>query len=129
MLMSNLILKINLLIVILVGTPALSGVGDVYYCVMDTRGHYSVEDNYLDSGPSDGRFIIKQSSDFLEFEESSKYQGFLSMYPYEVKSNNIIVSTEPSTHRIWFDGNKLTYIISQSEGLDHFLIFATCTTF
>lgn len=106
-------------------TSAQSAVNDVYYCVTDLFGSFDNEQNAFSQYQRGDRFIFKQNSMYLEFDQPNNL-ALLPMYPY-IEDKGVIVSTFPYSHRIWFDGKKFTYIVSQS--FSHFLVFATCSTF
>lgn len=109
-------------------TSAYSGVGDVYYCVVDGIGSFENEEKKFTQYQTGDRFIFKQLEKVLEFDQHSNL-AILPIYPYSEDDNGIIVSTFPASHRVWFDGQKFTHIVSQSDVLNHFVLFATCSSF
>ncbi|MDA9159098.1 hypothetical protein N9O21_00880 [Rhodobacteraceae bacterium] len=123
--MKNLSFKICLVIASLASTPSFSGVGDVYYCTVDFFGSFSNEKKILETHSGFDKFMFKQNQNTLEFDDG---YIFFRTHNYEEK-DEIIVTINPLSNHIWFDGKKFTLTISQSENLDHFLVFATCSTF
>ena len=99
--MKKMSLTFCLVIASLASTPAFSGVGDVYYCTVDFFGGFINEKKTLETYSGFDKFIFKQKENTLEFDAE---QLFLPTQIYEEQNNGIIVTIDPASSRIWFDG-------------------------